>query len=407
MQKLISLEEAVEAVLGCVQSVGREEINLSSALGRIIAEDIYAPLDLPPFNRSPLDGYAVKSGDIARAAPDRPVELEVVLEIPAGSYSPLELKSGQAVKILTGAPIPSGADAVIRFEDVEVLGDRIKVFKPLSAFGNYCFRGEDVKKDELVIRAGSLINPSAVGMLAALGFKRVSVHSVPRVALVATGDELTDIGEELAPGKIYCSSLYALIAELAEAGAQVRSTKIVKDDLQLIAGEIAKALKDSDMVITTGGVSVGDYDLVKDALDSIGAEVIFHRVNIRPGTPTLLAVKDDKVIMGLSGNPAAALISYHLIAKPAIYKLAGRRNYEFESTVGILENDFNKSSKQRRFVRGQAYLEQGILKVRLTGKQNPGIMKSMLTCNALIDIPANTPYVKSGSQVKVILLNTL
>lgn len=407
MRWLISLEEAVEAVLEQVRIVGKEKSSLASALGRVIAEDVYAPINLPPFNRSPLDGYAVRSEDIAEAKPHKAVELDVALEIPAGTYSNVELKRGQAAKILTGAPIPSGSDVVIRFEDVEELGTKIKVFNPLPAFANYCFAGEDVKKDELIITKGSVVKPATIGMLAGLGLNEVLVYEPPRIALLSTGDELTAVGEQLLLGKIYNSSLYALAAEIAEAGAKPVSKEIVRDDLKLIAEKIAKALKDSDMIITTGGVSVGDYDLVKDALDLIGAKIIFHRVNIRPGTPVLFAVKEGKAIIGLSGNPAAALIAYHLIAKPAIYKLAGRADFELKSTVGILVDDFLKSSKQRRFVRGQAFFEQGILKVELTGKQNPGIMKSMLNCNALVDIPANTPSVKAGTEVKVILLNQL
>jgi molybdopterin molybdotransferase len=401
MRELVSLEEALEIILAHVSPVGEENIDLSVALGRVLSENVFAPFSLPPFHRSPLDGYAVRAEDIAEASPNEPAELLVMQEIPAGSYSEIEVTRNQAAKILTGAPIPPGADVVIRFEDVRKAGARIKVFRPLPAYTNYCFAGEDISRGERVLSAGVRLGPAAVGILAGLGIRDLPVYRAPRIAVLSTGDELIDITGALGMGKIYNSNLYTLAALIQEAGAQPADEGTVPDRAELITRKIDQALKGADMVLTTGGVSVGDYDAVEDALGQLGAEILFWRVNIRPGTPVICAVKDGKVILSLSGNPAAALITYHLLARPAIAKLQGLSDWKPLKTIAILQDGYPKASGQRRFLRGQAYLENGVLKVKLTGLQSPGIMKSMVNCNALVDVPANSRGLKAGEHVTV------
>ncbi|WP_418792277.1 gephyrin-like molybdotransferase Glp [Phosphitispora sp. TUW77] len=405
MRELISLEEAVAMIIAHTKIVGKEEISLLSALGRVLSEDIFAPISIPPFNRSPLDGYALRAKDIEKADLSEPVELEVSQEIQAGNYSDIEVKRNKAVKILTGAPIPPGADVVIRFEDVEKTGSRIKVFKPLTAYSNYCFAGEDVFKGEMVVSAGTVINPEIITVLAGLGIGALNVYCIPKITIISTGNELVDINEQLFAGKIYNSNLYAIAAEVRRMGAMPVHEGIVGDQIDLIAEKIDVGLKSSDMVITTGGVSVGDYDLVKQAITSLGANIVFHGVNMRPGTPAICAVKNGKIIIGLSGNPGAAYVSYHLIAKPAIFKLMGLDKWQPASSTAVLQDDYPKVSKQRRFLKGQVYLDDGIVKVSLTGKQNPGIIKSMINCNALVDVPANTIGLKAGNRVNVVLLH--
>ena len=406
MRELVSLDDAVVLITDHTRIVGEEEIALLSALGRVISKDIFAPGNFPPFDRSPLDGYAVRATDIKEAKPGKPVELEVSQEIPAGNYSEIEVVRNQAAKILTGAPIPPGADVVIRFEDVKKKkGPRIEVFNPMPAYSNYCFAGEDIQEGEMVLAAGSRVDPAVITLFAALGFYFAPVYRIPQITIISTGDELVDINEQLASGKIYNSNSYSIAADVQLTGARPVCSGIVEDNPELIANKIEAALEISDMVITTGGISVGDYDVVKEALTIMGADILFHRVNMRPGSPALGAVKNGKIIISLSGNPAAAFVSYHLIAKPVILKLMGMTKWEFISSTAVLQEDYPKASKPRRFLRGRAFLDVGELKVRLTGKQNPGIIRSMLNCNCLIDIPANSPGLKAGDNVRVILLH--
>jgi molybdopterin molybdotransferase len=294
---------------------------------------------------------------------------------------------------------------------VQKTGDRIKIFQPLAAYTNYCFLGEDIKAGELVLTAGTMINPAAITLLAGQGLSKVLVYRLPKIAIISTGDELLDINEQLytheqlTGGKIFNSNSYTLAAEVQRIGAVPVRAGIVGDRAGLIADRITQTLPHADLVITTGGVSVGDYDTVKDSLTAIGAKILFHRVNMRPGTPALGAVKDGKIIIGLSGNPGAAFVSYHLIAKPAIFKLMGLAQWQVPGSTAILQEDYPKTSKQRRLLRAQVFVDEGMQKVTLTGKQNPGIIKSMLDCNALIDIPGNSPGLTSGSRTRVILLH--
>jgi molybdopterin molybdotransferase len=405
VHEMISLEQAQEIILDKVKPVDEETIGLSSALGRVLSRDIYAPVSLPPFPRSPLDGYVVRAADIALASPDKPVKLQVEQEIPAGNCSGKAIAPNQTARIMTGAPIPPGADVVIRFEDVRVSGKKIQVFYPMPAYTNICFTGEDICQGEMVLPGGTVLSPAGVGVLAGLGLNEVPVFKVMRVAVVSTGNELIDISENLRPGKIFNSNLYVLAAEVKHVGSCPVYGGIAPDTVELTAFKINEMLAGADMVLTTGGVSVGDYDFVEDALVRVGANILFHRIGIRPGTPTLCAVKEGKLIIGLSGNPAAAFIVYHLLAKPAILKMSGLNNWRPIRCTGLIQDDFLKASGQRRFLQGHLFLEQDTVKVRLSGRQRPGSMRSTLNCNALIDIPPNSGPLKIGDKVDIILLS--
>lgn len=403
----MSLETAVEMLLQCVQPVGTEKISIKSALGRVLSEDLFAPINLPPFNRSPLDGYAVRSEDIATAAPDRPVLLEIRQEIPVGSYSTIELGRNQAAKVMTGSPLPSGADVVIKFEDVKIINNKVEVAFSLPSYANYCFAGEDIQQGERVLCKGNVIDPASIGILAALGISVVPVYCLPKVAIIVTGEELVEITEQLKPGKIFNSNSYVLAAYIRQAGVETVRTEIVNDNKEKIARKISENLESVDMVITTGGVSVGDYDFVREALISIGAELLFHKIAMRPGSPALSAVKDGKLIICLSGNQAAAFTTFHLLAVPVLAGLMGMAKRQLSSTTAVLVDDYPKNITQRNFLRGQAFFDDGHVKVRLTGKQNPGIIKSTFASNALIDVPADTRNLKAGTRVKIFFLHSL
>lgn len=405
VNELVSLEDALSLILPRVHSVAAERVGLNEALGRILARDVVAPFDVPPFNRSPLDGYALRAEDVAAAAPGNPIRLQVVRELPAGKYSSQVVYPKQTVKISTGAPIPDGANAVVRFEDVRRAGAQIQVFQPVQPFSNYCFAGEDMYRGETVVCEGTLLGSAAIAVLASLGYARVPVYRQPQVALLSTGNELVEGPGPLQPGKIYNSSLPGLAAAVTHLGAEAVVLGTAPDRPGLIGRAISQALELGDLVLTTGGVSVGDYDLVRRALALVGARILFWRVNIRPGTPALAAVKDGKLIIGLSGNPAAAFISFHVLARPVLAKLTGLGRYLPLRTSARFIDSYSKTCGQRRFLRGHAFPEDGEYKIKLSGLQSPGMIKSMLDCNALIDLPPHSGGIKPGDRVEVILLN--
>lgn len=404
MRELIALEEGLEAVIRHVDPVGGESVKVTEGLGRILYEDVAAEICLPPFDRSPLDGYAIRAVDIEHATAGAPVKLTIGEEIQAGACSSAVVEANQAAKILTGAPIPKGADAVIRFEDVEEQADHIRVSSPLKPYSNYCFAGEDMTVGETALIAGTKIGPAEIGVLSALGIEKVQVFKRPRIALLSTGNELVDNGQPLPPGKIYDSNLHSLTAYVQQLGSLPMRGALVPDDATAIAAAIESALQESDILITTGGVSVGDYDLVKDAMKKIGADVLFWRLNIRPGTPVLCTVKDGKVIISLSGNPTAAMTVFHLVAAPAIRRIMGISNWGNVRQMAELRDEFTKSGSQRRFIMCYSYIEEGRLCASFPAAQSPGRVKSMLGCNAMLDIPANAGPLMPGDKVKIVML---
>ncbi len=406
MRQLIELEEALSILLQSVNQVGQQEADLTDAGGRVLAADFYGQIDLPPFNRSPLDGYAVRAEDIAAATPENPIQLHIAGEVPAGTYPDFVVSPGQAAKILTGAPIPSGADVIIKQEDLKREGANIFVSQPLSAYSNFCYAGEDIKRGELLLEAGKILIPEAIGVLASQGMSRASVFKQPLIGILSTGSELVDVSHPLSPGQIYNSNQYNLASRLRLMGCQVMCKGTITDRVEAIATTMDILLQQSDLIITTGGVSVGDYDLTMKALQSIGAEILFWRVNKRPGTPALAAIKQNKLFLCLSGNPAAAITSFYLLGMPVIKKLQGLKQYQNPWQKAVVQSDYSKTGRQRRFLRGNAYIDDGRLMVQLNGKQKPNILTSLLESNALVDIPANSKPLQAGDLVNVLLIDS-
>ena len=404
MRKLIDLEEASELILKHINSIAQETIDLKRALNRTLSIDVIAPLDFPPFNRSAFDGFALRSTDIASASSVHPVRLSIIDEIQAGQISNKIINANQTVKLTTGSAIPEGADIVIGFEDVIAFPDYIDIVQPKKPYSNFCQAGEDIKKGEFVLSKGTVLDPASLGILASLGINQVSVYDTPRISVISTGSELVDINTPLAAAKIYNSNLYTLTSLIENLGGQPVSVGIIDDCPDKIATEIKSQLEHSQMVITTGGVSVGPFDLVKEALIKLGADILFWRVNLRPGTPVLGAYKDGKLILCLSGNPAASFITFQLLGVPAIKKLLGRQDYQLSYVKGFITEDFNKVSNQRRLLRGFGFVDKGVFKINLTGKQTAGIIKSTLNCNVLIDIPAKTQGLQKGDMVDCIFI---
>lgn len=406
MLEYIPLEEAQKIILDNAAIAGTEVVGLMDSVNRVLAEDIYAVVDQPPFDRSPLDGYAVRSSDTKAAAGDNPAGLRIAAEVAAGYMAEEPVAPGTAVKIMTGAPIPLGADAVIKFEDTEEEKGWVLIFAPVKENSNLVRAGEDVKKGEKLIEKGTVINYGEIGMMAAQGKAKVKVYKKPRVAVISTGDELADIGEPLGLGKIYNSNLYAVGAAVVESGGIPVLMGAVPDRVDESLEKLKEALFQADIVLTTGGVSVGDYDVVKDVFKGVGAELLFWRMAMKPGTPAVCARKGEKFLIGLSGNPAAALVTYELLVRPLLYKSGGRKNYMPEKITAEMNDDFSKISGQRRFLRANVFFRAGTAVAALTGRQNPGVMRSVMGCNALIDLRPGGALAK-GDRADVILLDGL
>jgi len=405
MRKNISLEEAHGILLNYCPQIEEEKINLVDSLGRVLKRELRAEEFIPPFDRSPYDGYALRAEDTESAARDNPAILEVIEEVPAGHMPKYKVSQGKAVKILTGAPIPEGADTVIRYEETDLKGNLVSIFHPMKAGKNVIPKGEDVAAGDIIAYQGTVITPPVMGLMASLGMKEISVFQRPRIAIVSTGDELLDVSEPLIPGKIRNSNSYTLYGYIKSIGAEPEIIGIAKDKAEDVAALIKEGLKKAHMVITTGGVSVGDYDVVGKSLDLIEAETLYWKIDIKPGSPTLAAVKDGKIILGLSGNPAAAMIIFQLLGFPYIKKLAGRADYLNPRLEVVMRKDFRKASPKRRFLRGKLVYEAGMTCFDNTGDQDNGILNSLIGSNILAEVPAGSGPVKSGEKLTAYLIN--
>jgi molybdopterin molybdotransferase len=394
METMISLERALDIVTTQIKTVGSERVRLVEAYQRVLAEDVYSPMAMPPFDRSPLDGFTYRAGDLDPV----PLTLNVVSEIPAGTWSERELSVGECARIFTGAPIPPGANCVVRQEDTEQAGEVVMIHKPVLPGSNVVKKAEEIEIGEVVLRKGDFLSPAAIGVLAALGIEEVLVYRRPIVGILSTGSELMNVGEPLPPGKIYNSNTYTLQGILQEAGCDVKVASFVADDLE----ETIQALKlfeETDIVVTTGGASVGEYDLIRDAMIGFGCELLFWKVNLKPGTPAAVGLKEDKLFFALSGNPAAAMITFELLVRPALNKLKGLINQEQFFPVRMVSG-FGKSGKQRRFLRARAVLKNGEIWADPNYAQGSGVLRSMIGSNLLVEVPAGHGPVQPGETLQ-------
>jgi len=399
----ISLEEAREVLLPLVRVLPVEKIPLAMSYGRILADTLCAGSDFPPFDRSPLDGYALIASEVYQATPEQPVVLQQVDNVPAGSVSELTIERGTACRIMTGAPLPVGTTGVVRLENTEVVGDRVRVFDGREASKQICLQGEEIASGEQLIAAGTKIGFGAMGMLALNGEAMPSVYRQPRVALLATGSEIISVEKQLTPGKIRNSNSYMLSGQVIDAGSKPVILRNVPDEREAIIAGLQEA-EQCDIVITTGGASVGDRDLIADVFRSIGINVLFERVEMKPGMPVVAGVKGEKLFLGLSGNPAAASISFEQIMRPLLLKMGGRKTWYRPQIQARLAAPFKKSTGAKRFVWARWWQEGGQLFVEPSAMQGNGMLKSAIPANSLIIIPANSPPLPSGTEVSVILL---
>lgn len=398
----LTLGQAQDMLLARVERIEETEmISLWDAADRVLAENIFAGHDQPPFPRSPLDGYALRSEDIKGASKVRPVRLTVTDEADAGHASKKTVEKGTAIRIMTGAPIPPGADCVVGQEDTDYGEDTVEVYESVGAYENYCFAGEDYKEGAKILERNMRLGAVEIGVLAGLGMDKVRVYRKIRAAVLTTGDELMLPGEKLEEGKIYDSNLYTVVTRLTSLGADVVCRGHMRDHPAEAAEWLGNAAKEADIIVTTGGVSVGKKDIMHEVLNILGCERIFWKIAVKPGMPTLCAQYKETLLICLSGNPFGTAVNLELLVRPVLSKLSGRKDLKLKRLQAVAENNFPKKSTVTRYVR--AYYENG--KVRIPkGSNASGILSSMCGCNCLIEIPAGTPKIETGDEVWIVLL---
>lgn len=378
----------------------RENVTLWRAVGRVLAENVVQTLPTPPFDRSSFDGFAFRSADAARATRQAPVELEIIDEILAGHGPSRTICPGTAARIMTGAPIPPGADAVRKFEWTEYDRKTVRLFSPAREGENIVRAGEDVAVGTRLAAAGTRIEDSLPGLLASQGLASVPVYERPVVSIVNTGTEIVNPGQARPEYSIYNSSLYSIAAYLTRQGLLPMSGGLVADEPNAITRRLEEVLPVSDMVITTGGVSVGDVDYMRQVLEDWGARILFWKLAMKPGGAMIAAVKDGKVILGLSGNPGAAMLGLMRVAQPFLRRLCGRRDYALESVPVRLREPLNKDSHRLRLLRGRLLLEDGQAWLTRANAQGPGDLSSLLNCDLLGEIPAGSGPVEAGALIR-------
>ena len=377
----MEINEAKEKLLNSLSKFDfdTEEVTLTDAIGRVSAEDVVSKVNVPSFPKSAMDGYAVCSEDIVGASEQNPVGLKVISKLFAGETDKVDFEHFSAVRVMTGSIVPDGYDAVVMQEDTDYGEQNVLIKKEVKPYTNYCKVGEDIKEGEAVINKGAVINRTNIGTLASLGISRVKVYSKPKVGIISTGTELALLNSELEDGQIYSSISYMLKSQLKSLGIDAEIC-VCSDNQDEIKNKLLEYLDRYDCVITTGGVSVGEKDLMPNVLKEIDANTVFSRVNIKPGTPTMASVKDGKLILSLSGNPFAALANFDYYFWDALAKVTENKNYKLKINKATLANNYEKLEKTKRLLRakldnGKAYLEK---------VNSSSVISNMLECNCYV-----------------------
>lgn len=401
-QKLTLTDQALQTWFNLLQ-IGKPkvvEVSLKQALHRVLAEDLVAQENLPRFDKSAMDGYAVKSADLAGATQSKPAILQLTQAD--------QVDAKQAKQVWTGNPIPKGADAVIMLEDTQKRGEDLEVWTQLAPWVNISKIGEDIKKGDLIVKAGTRLNPYSMGLAAALGYTNIKVTENPKIAIIATGNEITEVGTERLPNQIYDSNKTMIAAMCHELGAQTTDLGIAKDNIDEIAEKIKSALKTHDVVITTGGTSVGGLDLVPDAVNKLGKPgVIVHGVALRPAMPTGVAMLEGKPVLILSGNPVAAVIGFEVFGRPLICKMLGMTQTEPRPIVNaVLARRITSALGRKTYVRVRVTMKNNLFAEPVSAKGS-GSISTMTQSNGYVIVPENREGISEGETVIVQMFGTL
>jgi molybdopterin molybdotransferase len=414
---VISVEQALDKVLEHIEVLSAEEAPVLGCLGQVLAEDVISEINIPPLDNSAMDGYAVRAADTKGASRKSPRILRVIDTVVAGSIPKTKVEPGTAVRIMTGAPIPKGADAIVKFEDTDQLERKdtseVGILAEVKLGQEIRRAGEDIAKGALVLKKGTLVRPAEVGILASLGRNLIKVFRRPVVAILATGDEVVDITQSLPEGKIYNSNSYSLAALVMRYGGIPQILGIASDVEDSLINRLRLGL-DADMLVTSGGVSLGDYDIVRDVLAKEG-EIVFWRVRQKPGKPLAFGminalgegggVNKKIPLFGLAGNPVSAMINFELFARPAMLKMMGHKKLDKPVIEAIMEEPIKNTDGRRIFARAIVEKRDGNYFARLTGPQGSGILTSMTLANGLVVVSEDKPGVKQGDSVPVIMLD--
>ncbi|HEX9850283.1 gephyrin-like molybdotransferase Glp [Candidatus Deferrimicrobium sp.] len=395
-----TFEAARSMILASVSPLGVERVDLLSALGRVVAEDVAAPWDMPFYDNSAMDGFAVRAADCRAGG-----SLRVTGYIPAGGTATPAIGPGCAVRIMTGAPVPPGGDAVVPVEETEQRGDAVLLNEKVSPRQHIRYRGEDVRCGDTVVRAGTVIHPPEISMLASFGKAIVPVYRRARVAVLSTGDELIELGEQPAGGKIINSNALSLAAALREIGAEPVILGIARDSRESHREKMAEGLK-ADALITSAGVSAGDRDLVRDCLAEIGVDQLFWKVDIKPGGPTAFGMKEGKPVFSLPGNPVSTMITFEEFVRPGILKMMGHRGVIKPYVKATLRDEVRKKPGKVHFLRVKIEVENGVNWATTAGDQNTGILGTMLRANGIAVLQKDKTVFSRGEEVAVHLLRS-
>jgi len=401
---MISVGEALVVVLQDVRALGTEQVALLQAQGRVLAASVSATRDVPPFRNSAMDGYAVRAEDVAPATPARPVKLRVLEVVGAGALPRYPVAIGTATKIMTGSPMPDGADAVVRVEDTAEHGGEVEIRIGVTPSANTRQPGEDMRAGETVLMAGRLLRAADIGLLASLGIAVVRVFRRPEVAILSTGDELVELGQELGPGQIVNSNAYTLAAAVMECGGVPRVLGIVRDTPE----ETQRAFRDaftSDVVLSTGGVSMGTFDLVRQTLTGLGVQERFWKVAQKPGKPLTFGVREGVPVFGLPGNPVSSLVCFYLYVRPALRAMQGLERLHLPVVSAVVDDAVRTAEGLTEFVRCTLDGESGAYRARITGSQGSGVLRSLSLGQGLIIAPPEVKTIDRGSSVRVIVLS--
>ncbi len=399
---MLTVEQALEQILSRVHVLPAERVALLESLDRVLAEPIVSTREIPPWPNSSMDGYAVRSADTHRGGSLR---LAVIGRVPAGSMPEQPVGPGQAIRIFTGAPMPDGADAVIPQEDVEIDGTGIVVAHAVDAGAFVRPRGEDVRPGDPVLSPGQVIGPAEVGLLATLGWPQVGVRRRPRVAILSTGNELADLGHEPGPGQIPNTNTYSLMTQTREAGGEPINLGVAADRLDDIE-ERLRAIEHADVLVSSAGVSVGDLDLVRAALEKLGAELHLWRVSMRPGKPITFGSLHGRPLFGLPGNPVSAMVTFELFVRPALRKMLGHAVLDRPRIMARAAQPIPNPGQRRGYLRVTLSPEGDRYAARLTGEQGSAILRSMVLADGFAVVPGDT-VIEKGEGVEVIVLKPL
>ena len=404
---MIEMDDAIRIVLENTRPIDTTRVGLGDVLGRVLAEDVHSDIDMPPFDKALMDGYALRGADIASASQKEPAILDVIEEIPAGNVPQKRVESGQAARIMTGAPVPEGADTVVMVEDTKADADpeKVRVLSATETGRNIARLGEDVRDDQVVLRANTPMRPPEVGILAAVGHVDIEVYRQPVVGVVATGSEVVEPQHKPKPGQIRNSNGYSMVAQVLRAGARARYLGIVEDDVDALIQTIGEGLATCDVVALSGGVSAGDYDLVQDGMRDLGVEVLFDRIRMKPGKPLTFGVKGAKQVFGLPGNPVSSVVGLELLMRPAIRKMQGMMDVHLPIVRTALTADFRQTPGRKQFVPAHSVQgKNGAWESTWVGHSGSADLFSMARANSLFAVDAELAQVKAGEELDLILL---